>query len=164
MIACMGVCADDCSTRVKRDLLDDGVPDTLVSIPSAEREGERLHAGVQKLNLELSFRDRSRLSNQLIQPLLGDRAVSLLVEIGPMSCAPRLSVDEHSKRYSPSPRDRSDNEVEIPFVERLIGTMRRNSSIRCCSGMPTILSDSLPNSMRTTTQHAATPHWTATRR
>jgi hypothetical protein len=45
--------------------LDDGIPDTLVSIPSPEREGERFHARVEKLDLELSFRDRSRLSNQL---------------------------------------------------------------------------------------------------
>jgi hypothetical protein len=35
--------------------------------PSAERERERFHAGIEKLDLELSIGDRSRLSNQLLE-------------------------------------------------------------------------------------------------
>ena len=61
--------------------MDDGIPDTLVSNRSSEREGERFHAGIEKLDLELSFFDRSRLSNQLIEALLGDRSVTLVVDI-----------------------------------------------------------------------------------
>src|SRR4051812_18229235 len=103
IIVRLNVCADDCSTRVTWNLLDDGIADTLVS---TEREGERFHPGIEKLDLELSVGDRSRLSNQLIQALLGDRAVTLLVDIAAMACARRSSVDEHSKGYRPSPRFR----------------------------------------------------------
>ena len=53
--------------------------------PSAERERERLHTGIEELDLELSLGDRSRLSNQLIQALLGDRAVTLLICITSMA-------------------------------------------------------------------------------
>jgi hypothetical protein len=85
--------------------------------PSTEREGERFHAGFEKLDLELSVGDRSRLSNQLIQALLGDRAVTLRVDITSMACARRLSVDEYSKGHSPSPRDWSHDEMEIARVK-----------------------------------------------
>jgi hypothetical protein len=53
--------------------------------PSAEREGERFHAGIEKLDLELSIDDRFRLSNQLIQALVRDRPVTLLVYITAMA-------------------------------------------------------------------------------
>jgi hypothetical protein len=41
---------------------------------------------------------RSRLSNQLIQALLGDRASTLVVYVTSMACARRLSIEEHSKK------------------------------------------------------------------
>jgi hypothetical protein len=44
---------------------------------SPERERERFHARIEKLDLELSSANRSRLPNQLIQALLGHRAVPL---------------------------------------------------------------------------------------
>ena len=69
---------------------------------SAERERERFHAGIEELDLELSIGDRSRLSNQLIQALLGDRAVALVVDVTSMACARRLSIDQHSKRNGSS--------------------------------------------------------------
>jgi hypothetical protein len=48
---------------------------------SAERERERLHTGIEALDLDLAIGDRSRLSNQLIQALLGDRAHTLVVYV-----------------------------------------------------------------------------------
>ena len=63
---------------------------------SAEREGERLHSGVEELDLELAIHYWRPLANQLIQTLLRDRAVPLLVYIAAMTYAGRLSIDEHS--------------------------------------------------------------------
>ena len=71
---------------------------------SAERERERLHAGIEKLDLELSIGDWSRLSNQLIQALLGDRAVALLVYVTPVAGARRLSVDRARENARTRPR------------------------------------------------------------
>src|SRR5882724_12860051 len=61
---------------------------------SAERERKRLHARVEELDLELSVSDGFRLSDQLIQPLLGNRAAALVVDVDPVSSARRLSIDE----------------------------------------------------------------------
>jgi hypothetical protein len=69
--------------------------------------------GIEKLDLELSIGDRSRFSNQLIQALLRDRAVTLGAYITSMACAWRLSIDEHSKRDGSSARGWSHDEVEI---------------------------------------------------
>ena len=63
---------------------------------SAEREIKRFHAWIKKLDLELSIRDGLRLSDQLIRPLLGSRAVALFVSVDSVSDAWRLSVDEHA--------------------------------------------------------------------
>ena len=90
--------------------------------PSAERESERFHAGIEKLDLELSIDDRSRLSNQLIQPLLRDRAITSLVYVTSMAYARRLSVDEDSKGCGSSASGWSHDEVEIARVEPVSGT------------------------------------------
>jgi hypothetical protein len=45
---------------------------------STERKGERSQAGIEELDLELAIGNRSRLSNQLIKALRGDRAVALV--------------------------------------------------------------------------------------
>src|SRR6516165_5598458 len=48
---------------------------------SAERERKRLHACIEKRDLEQAISDVPRLPDQLIQPLLGHRAVALLVNV-----------------------------------------------------------------------------------
>src|SRR6185295_1383975 len=66
---------------------------------SAERERVRLHAGVQELDLELAIGDGLGLSDHLVQPLLGHRAVASLVNVDAVGRARRLSVDQHAKPY-----------------------------------------------------------------
>jgi hypothetical protein len=48
---------------------------------SAERQRKPLDARTEKLDLELSISERPRLSDQLIQPLFGNRAVTMPVNV-----------------------------------------------------------------------------------
>src|SRR5258708_38417808 len=80
---------------------------------SAERERESLHARIEKLDLELSISNGPRLSDQLIQPLFGNRAVALVVNVNSVSSARRLSIDEHAKSHGSSSRRRSHDEMKI---------------------------------------------------
>jgi hypothetical protein len=66
---------------------------------SAERERKDLHAGIEKLDLDLSIGDGLRLSDQLIEALLGNCAVALVVNVNSVSGARRLSIDEHAKSH-----------------------------------------------------------------
>src|SRR5258707_12630614 len=56
---------------------------------SAEGERESLHARIEKLDLELAISNGLRLSDQLIQPLFGNRAVALIVNVNSVSLARR---------------------------------------------------------------------------
>src|ERR1700694_5816464 len=84
---------------------------------SAERERKRLHARIEELDLELSVSDGVRLPDQLIQPLLGNRAVALVVDVASVSSARRLSVDEHAKSHGSSSRRRCHDEMKIAGVK-----------------------------------------------
>ena len=64
---------------------------------SAEREGQRLHASIEELDLELSIDDRLRLADQLIQPLFDNGAVAALVHVETASRTRRLPVDRHAE-------------------------------------------------------------------
>jgi hypothetical protein len=70
-------------------------------------------SGVEKLDFEFSIGDRSRLSNQLIQAWLRNRAETLFVDITSMAHTRRLSIDRHLEDYTSSARGRSHDEVEI---------------------------------------------------
>src|SRR5258708_11803625 len=84
---------------------------------SAERERESLHARIEKLDVELAISNGLRLSDQLIQPLFGNRAVTLVVNVNSVSSARRLSIDEHAKAHGSSPRCRSHDEMKIAGVK-----------------------------------------------
>src|SRR6266508_1325716 len=73
---------------------------------STEGKRKSLHARIEKLDLELSISDGLRLSDQLIQPLFGHRAVALVVNVNSVRSARRLSIDEHAKAHGPSSRRR----------------------------------------------------------
>ena len=60
---------------------------------SAECERKRFNTRFEELDFKLAIDDRSRLSDQLIQTLLGDRACALIVNVTSMVCAWGLSID-----------------------------------------------------------------------
>ena len=66
---------------------------------SAERERERLDAGVDEVDGEGSIDDRLRLSRQLIQPLLAQRSVAILVDVETVRGARWLTVDRHAETH-----------------------------------------------------------------
>jgi hypothetical protein len=84
---------------------------------SAEREHKSLYARIEKLDLELSISNGLRLSDQLIQPLLGNRTVALVVNVTSVSSARRLSIDEHAKSHGSSSRCRCHDEMKIAGVK-----------------------------------------------
>src|SRR5258706_6957023 len=83
----------------------------------AEGERVRLHARIEKRDLEQSISDGLRLSNELIQPLFAHDAVTLLVNIASVSSVWRLSVNEHAKPHGGSSRCRSHDQMQIAGVE-----------------------------------------------
>jgi len=78
---------------------------------SAERERESLHARIEKLDLELPISNGLGLSDQLIQPLVGNRTVALVVNVTSMSRARCLSIEEHAKAHGRSPRRWSHDQM-----------------------------------------------------
>src|SRR5215211_5909207 len=84
---------------------------------SAKREAISLHARIEILDLEVSIGDGLRLSDQLVQPLFANRAVALLVKVGSVSGARRLSIDEHTKRHRLTSLGRSHHEVHVARME-----------------------------------------------
>jgi hypothetical protein len=71
-------------------------PDTPLG-HSAEGEDEGLHARVEELDVELPVGDGTALTDQLVEPLLVERAVALLVDVDAMCRAGRSPIDEHSE-------------------------------------------------------------------
>jgi hypothetical protein len=63
---------------------------------------EKVATRGSKLNLQPPINDGRSLSNQLIHPWLGDRAVAVIVYVNPVSVARRLSVNQHAKSHGPS--------------------------------------------------------------
>src|SRR3977135_353836 len=84
---------------------------------SAERERKNLHARTEKLDLELAIGDGLRLSDQLVQPLFGNCALALLVNVNSMSCARRPSIDQHAKSHGGPLGRRAHDEMKIAGVK-----------------------------------------------
>ena len=93
------------------------VPSAWRVVDSPERERERFDASIEKLDLELAVVNRPRLPNQLIQPLLGHPAITVVVDISAMCRARRLLIDEHAEAHGRSARCWSQDEVEITRVK-----------------------------------------------
>jgi hypothetical protein len=60
---------------------------------SSERECECLDPRIQELDRELPIGDGDGLADELVQPLLGHRPITLFVRVGSVSCARELEVD-----------------------------------------------------------------------
>src|SRR5919202_1368127 len=84
---------------------------------STERERKSLYPGIQKLNLEVSIADALRLSDQLVQPLFGNRAFASLIDIKSASCNCWLPVYEHAKLHGRSSLGRPHDEMKVACVE-----------------------------------------------
>ena len=86
-------------------------------LQSAEREGERRHASIEELDLELSIDDRLRLSDQLIQPRFDHRAGAAVVHVEAVSRTRRLPVNRHAETHRvPLPR-RTHDEMKVTRVK-----------------------------------------------
>src|SRR5437762_3026665 len=79
----------------------------------AERECKSLHAGIEKLDFELSISDGASWSDQLIQTLVGNCAVALIINVNSVSSTRRLSINEHAKSHGSSWRCRPHHEMKI---------------------------------------------------
>jgi hypothetical protein len=86
---------------------------------SPERERVGRHAWIEKLDFELPIGDGLRLSDQLVQPLLDNHATALVVNIGPMSRARRLSVNAHPESHPGPSRCRSHDKMKIAGVKTI---------------------------------------------
>jgi hypothetical protein len=62
---------------------------------SAEGEDQGLHTRIEELDLELSITDVSRLPDQLIQPLVRDRADPVVVHVAAVGSAGRPAVEQY---------------------------------------------------------------------
>src|SRR5262245_61444160 len=98
---------------------------------SAEREREGFHVGIEKFDFELPIGDGLRLSDQLVQPLLGHLAIALFIDVASVRCAWRLSIDQHAKSHRRSWRFRAHDKMKIAGVETVgytsIGLVQRGS-------------------------------------
>src|SRR6266498_5484404 len=82
-------------------------------------EGERvgLNVRIEERNLERVLSDGVTLTDELIQPLFGDRAVALVVDVNSVIGARRLSIDENLKSHRIPSRRRSHYEMKIAGVK-----------------------------------------------
>src|SRR5262245_7828457 len=96
---------------------------------SPKRERKNLRARPEKLDFELAIGDGLRLSDQLVQTLLGDRAVALFININTVSRAWRLSIDQHAKSHGRCRRSRAHDEMKIAGVKTV-----RDASIGLVQG------------------------------
>src|SRR5262245_25905835 len=103
---------------------------------SAECERKNLHARTEKLNFELSISDRLRLSDQLVQPLLGNPAVTLLVNVSSVRRIWRLPIDPHTKSHGSTWHCRAHDEMKVARVKTVrdapIGLVQRCGFLPDC--------------------------------
>ena len=86
-------------------------------VASAERECERLHAGIEELDLEGAIDDRPRLPYQLIQPLFANGAAAAVVHVQAVSRTWRLPVHRHAEAYRALLPRRPHHQVNVARVK-----------------------------------------------
>src|SRR5207245_6585372 len=98
--------------------------------PSSERGHVQFRAGLQKLDLEHSIANRPWLANELVETMLVHRAVALVVDIGAMRVARRLTIEQNAEAHCRPARDRPHDQMQIARLEAI-----RQAPIRlvdCC--------------------------------
>jgi hypothetical protein len=83
----------------------------------AKREAEGFGAPVLELDLKPPVTDRSLLADELIHPLLYNRAVPVCVDISSVARRGALTVEQHAKPHGRALSRRSHHEVHIARVE-----------------------------------------------
>src|SRR6266511_2642612 len=110
-----------CPNRVPASLRLSGAGyvEVLETICNSLAEGEdvALDARLEEGDLEGAVRDRSRLPDQLIQPLVHHRAVALFVDVESARFAGRLTVDEHAEGNGGPWRPWTQDQVDVARVE-----------------------------------------------
>src|SRR4029079_10016899 len=86
-------------------------------IGSAECEAVGLGAGVEEFDLEQRVVDPAGLPDKLVQPLLVERAATLLVDVRAVVLARRLPVQEDPEWDRGAGRRRAHHEVHVASVE-----------------------------------------------
>src|SRR5258708_13297194 len=81
---------------------------------SAKCEAEGFSAAIEELDLKTAVLDRSRLTDQLIHPLLHDRAVSVRVDIGSVGPPGTLTLERAAKPHRPALFPPSHPRVPLP--------------------------------------------------
>jgi hypothetical protein len=85
----------------------------------AEREGERLHARVQKLDRECMVVHPAALTYQLIKALIGDRTAAVGYYVRAMVLTGRRTIDAYAKPYGFAIFVRTQHQMQIPRMEAI---------------------------------------------
>jgi hypothetical protein len=83
----------------------------------AEGEGVGLNTGIEERNLECVLSNRANLSDELVEPLFGNRAVAFAVNVNSVSSARWQAIDENPKSHRTLSRCRAHNEMKIAGVK-----------------------------------------------
>src|SRR5947207_14845187 len=102
----------DAGESARSDVLAHATPISL-----AKGEAEDFGAAVEELDLKPPVRDRSRLTDQLIHPLLHNRDIPIGVDISSMGRRGALSVEGHTKRHGRALSHRPLHEVHVGRLE-----------------------------------------------
>ena len=89
----------------------------LTKSSSAECKYVCLDAGCEEGDHERTVGDRSRLANQLIEPLLGYASAALFVGVEAVRIAGTFTVDQYPEHHRSTLRTRSHDEVDVAGVE-----------------------------------------------
>src|SRR5262245_2194168 len=87
--------------------------------PLPEREGERLHAGVEELDLELAIDDRFGLSDQLMQARLADDAIAGGIHVETSRGSRRLAVNRHAETNRGPLQWRTHDEMQVAGMKAI---------------------------------------------
>jgi hypothetical protein len=91
----------------------------------SKREAEDFGAAVEELDLEPPLADRSRLTNQLMHPLLHNRATPVGVDISSVGRGAAFTINVNAKPHARALSRRPHHEVHVARVELI-----RDSSAR----------------------------------
>src|SRR5690242_21811986 len=90
-----------------------------------EREAQRRGAGVEELDLERAVGDLPRLTDQLVQPRLRNRAVAFGVDVEAVRLARCRAAEPDAEPCGRAGRGRRQDEVQVACVEAVADAAAR---------------------------------------